>query len=405
MRSALLLGCLLLAACATTGPGGGTAHPGSLDLQGTLGLSDGTPVADAPLTARCGALEQAVRTDEAGRFVLRRVAEGECTLSCPGFSRRVRVSAGLLGGRLDLRLPPAHRVTLESGADRALVIDETIPQSLRLWAQLSPSVGLAEVQPGQQLKVGPAKVKVVSVEKRPWLPLALRHAPPADAFQRVPVLTSAGQLVRPALGLRTLVLAGSCEQLRVEALDELEALAVSHDAAGLRVIGLLTEACPARHAAGQVLLAGPEALWALGARSGEAVVLDGAGRPARRLPSVDEARAYLARTWPAFAASSKVSVAPSATVLEAEADRLLAQARAKEKAGRHDEAHQLLDQVLKLSPDLAEARKERALLKAKRGDLSGALREVSWWRTSFGADSADDLLEELERTAKVSTLR
>jgi hypothetical protein len=403
MRSALLLGCLLLAACATTGPSG-TVRSGSLDLQGTLALSDGTPVADAPIAARCGALDLAVRTDEAGRFLLRRIPESECTLRCPGFSRQVRASSGLLGGRLDLRLPPAHRVTIESPDRRTLILDETIPQSLQAWSHLSP-LPLAELQPGQQVQAGNLKIKVLAVEKRPWLPLALRRAPPADAFARVPILTPQGQLVRPGLGLRTLVLAGTCEQVRVEALDELEALAVSHDGAGLRVMSLLTEACPAGHAAGQVLLAGPEALWALGSRSGEVVVLDGAGRPARRLPSVDEARAYLARTWPAFAAASKVSVAPSATVLEAEADRLLAQARAKEKAGRHDEAHQLLDQVLKLSPDLAEARKERALIKAKLGDLSGALREVSWWRTSFGADSADDLLDELQRTAKVSTLR
>ena len=337
--------------------------------------------------------------------MLRRVPEGDCTLSGPGFSRQVRASAGLLGGRLDLRLPPVHRVTLESADHRRVVLDETLPHSLQAWSRLSPTVALSEVQPGQQLRAGAHTLKVAAVEKRPWLPLALRHAPPADAFLRVPILTQAGQLVRPALGVRTLVLAGSCGQLRVEALDELEALAVSHEGAGLRVMGLLTEPCPAAHNAGQVLLAGPEALWALGARAGEVVILDGAGRAARRLPSLEEARAYLERSWPAFAATSKVSVAPSATVLEAEADRLLAQARAKEKAGRHDEAHKLLDQVLALSPDLAEARKERALIKAKLGDLSGALREVSWWRTSFGADSADDLQEELERTAKVSTLR
>ena len=78
----LLLG-WLLASCATTSPQPGSSRVVLLDIQGSLALSDGTPVASADLAIRCGAVEQAARTDEKGRFVLRRLPEGDCLLVCP----------------------------------------------------------------------------------------------------------------------------------------------------------------------------------------------------------------------------------------------------------------------------------------------------------------------------------
>jgi tetratricopeptide (TPR) repeat protein len=354
---------------------------------------------------------------------MRELPEGDCWLSCPaaGLSRRVRVRAGLLGARLDLRLPAVRRVSLEWREGRRsgeLVLDETVPHPLRAGSRLvalsrgALSIGdqvrkaLDGLRAGDSLEAGDLKLTVRRVEERPWLPLGLRRSPPpAGALGHLTLLSHQGELVRLASGPRALVVAGACEQLRVELLDELEALAISHQGAGLRVLSILTEPCPGRSSAAQVLLGGAEALWALGTRPGELAVLDSAGRTLRRLASPEEARVYLSRTWAPFAAASRVSVAPSSTVVEAEAGRLLAQARLKQKAGKHEEAHQLLDEVLALSPDLAEARKERALTKARLGDLSGALSEVTWWRSSFGAESAEDLLEEVQRTARVSTLR
>jgi hypothetical protein len=48
-------------------------------------------------------------------------------------------------------------------------------------------------------------------------------------------------------------------------------------------------------------------------------------------------------------------------------------------------AHRLLDRLVQLSPDLAEAHKLRALVRARLGDYTGAMQEVSWWRPARGA--------------------
>ncbi len=409
---------ILLGACATSGPG---LRPGSapLELRGELVLSDGTPVANAPLRLACGQVIQQATSSERGAFLFRAVPEGgECRLtSAPaGLQLAVRI------GRRPVRavLPPVHRVVLEGtlGGTRArLTLDETIPASTlrieggKLWLGTT-SLALAGAA-GRELRHGGASVRVLSVEKRPYLPLALRGVPARGQAASVPLLAPSGELTRLPSGQRTLVLLASCETLRSDAADELEAFLTSYGSlTGLRVSAVLTasESCSARAPGLPVLHGGAELLWALGAQSGDLVLVDDNAhvllkRSTRQAGALDAIKALLDKTWPPFASTQRVSVAPSASVREAEADRLLGQAEAKIKVKRYQEAHELLDQVLSLHPNLAEARKQRALTKAHLGDLSGALREVTWWRSSFGAESADDLLDEVQRCAKVSSLR
>ncbi len=423
-RHPWLLSCLLVAGCATVGA---PFRGGSHELRGALLLSDGTPVARAPLVLSCGTLSRRVSTDERGGFVVSGLPAGSCRVSSPGAGLEETVSVGsnLLRGELRLRLPPVHRVALEwsvGGKSGSALLDETLPHPLELAGH---RVALAErallcdgrrlaaasALAGQRFQVEGLTLKVTAVEARPYLPLALRPAARPGALTGVPLLAPDGQLAQLGLGPRNLLLIGSCDHLRADLLDQLEGLAAAFGPAGLRVAAILSEPCarPPARADLPVLLGGPEARWAVGARPGELLVLDGEGRrllrrPARQLGAVDDARGFLERSWPPATAAIRVSVAPAPSVVEAEADRLLAQAEARSKAGKHMEAHALLDQVLKLAPDLAEARKQRALTKARLGDLSGAMNEVSWWRTSFGAESADDLLDEVQRCAKVSTL-
>lgn len=410
---------LLLGACATVGPGRSPTTGATLALRGELLLSDGAPVPRAPLRLACGQVIQDTASDERGRFGFAGLAGGaRCRLSSPpaGFELAVTID----GRPLRATLPPVHRVLVEGelGASRArITLDETIPASTlrieggKLWLGTS-SLALANAV-GRELRHRGATVRVLSVERRPFLPLALRGAPARGQAASVPLLRPSGELTRLPVGQRSLVLLASCETLRSDTADELEAFLTSYGSlSGLRVTAVLSasESCSARAPGLPVLHGGPELLWALGAKAGDLVLVDEnaqvlLARSTRRPGALEAVKALLDRSWPPFAATQRVSVAPAASVREAEADRLLGQAEAKIKVKRYQEAHELLDQVLALWPNLAEARKQRALTKAHLGDLSGALREVTWWRGSFGAESADDLLDEVQRCAKVSSLR
>ncbi len=70
------------------------------------------------------------------------------------------------------------------------------------------------------------------------------------------------------------------------------------------------------------------------------------------------------------------------------------------KANRFPEAHHLLDRLVQHSPELAEAHKLRALVRARLGDYTGAMQEVSWWRSSFGSESAEELEDQVKQASK-----
>jgi hypothetical protein len=433
MRRMLLLPLALASACATTGRGG-VSHSARMDLAGTLVLVDGTVVPRAAIEVRCGQVIQSVRTDEQGRFVAKQVPEGTCTVTCEaaGLRETVRVGANVLRRTTDVRLtiPPMHRVELElrsASLDGTVLLDETLPYPVAIpghelalrdrhlvdkGRRLAPIERLAL---GQEFQSGDLKLKIKLVEPRPWMPLKLRGAPRGFELSVLPLLHGDRQVVRLGFATRNVLLLARCEALREDMLDELESMAGTYAASGLRVAAILVEACPKAapwigRRSYPLLLGGAELLWAMQARGNEVVVVDGDGRalwrrPLQQIGPLDDAVAYLSKSWPTFAAVRRVSLSRSSTVQAAETERLLAQAEVAVKAGKHKEAHQLLDQVLQLAPNLAEARKQRALTKARLGDLSGAMREVSWWRSSFGTESADDLLDEVQRCAKVQTLR
>lgn len=67
--------------------------------------------------------------------------------------------------------------------------------------------------------------------------------------------------------------------------------------------------------------------------------------------------------------------------------------------GGADAAVREVGTVLELAPENDKARRLRALLRAKRGDLSGALREIAWWRARYGDVAADTLVDEVRKAS------
>lgn len=431
MRRYTLIAGVLVCGCVTTESAQRVEPAVQADLGGVLVLVDGTPVGRAELVIRCGKIQRAVTTDDQGRFRATAVPEGRCSVEseAAGLREEVHVGANVLrpGSGVRIVVPPIHRVELEVRSphlDGTVLLDETLPYAItELGLQLKGRqlmvkdhrlAPLAKLAVGQEFQHQQIKLKVKTIEARRWMPLALRGTPRGLELLTVPFLHGA-QVVRLTLATRNVVAMARCEGLREDLLDDLESMAGTYGASGLRVAAILTESCPkAAEWIGRrsypLLLGGAEALWALQARVGELLVVDGDGRAVWRRPlqavaPLEQAITHLDRTWPPFAAVRRVSLSRASTVKAAETERLLSQAEAAIKSGKHKEAHALLDQVLQLSPDLAEARKQRALTKARLGDLSGAMREVTWWRTSFGPESADDLLDEVQRCSKVTTLR
>lgn len=373
----LLIGSFIVG-CRTTGaPPVSQVPERVVDLSAQVRLIDGTPVPGAELTVQCGRATRTVRADREGRFKLEGVPEGECQVvgERARVNQIVRAGSNLLrgSGPVMLTVKPVYRHTLSSGVE----IDET----LRRWTR----------------RVG----RKVRSEARAWMPLPYRDAPRGGEIKKLPLLDEKDRLVTLETPTRrNLVYLLPCSNKPDRVPGELAKLS-GHPATGVSATLIATPACVNTPLPRQVtvLRGSDEVLWALSARPGALVVLDSEGMVLHRngSGSVDDAVAFLERSWPPFAAARQVSVLSSHTVRIAAAARLIAQATEKVRARRYAAAHGLVDRALRLDPNLAEGHRHLAILKARLGDLSGAMREVSWWRSSFGEESADDLLDEIQQ--------
>jgi hypothetical protein len=85
--------------------------------------------------------------------------------------------------------------------------------------------------------------------------------------------------------------------------------------------------------------------------------------------------------------------------------RRLTRATSLAKRGDHGAALQNTNAALRLAPGNDDARRLRAILRARRGDLAGALRDVAWWRERYGDVAGDTLLDEVQRARRSSGRR
>jgi hypothetical protein len=374
---------LFLGGCQSAGPLPETHRPTLVELRGGLQLVDGTPVTGAELKVTCGNTRLTVRTDGRGHFGLHHVPEGDCRVVCEQarLDQPLRVSRNLIGRTAGLdvvvTVPPMHRVSV-----RAHQVTWQYDETLTAW--------------GIPVDVD---ARVVQRVPRAWMPLAFRGQPHGGEIKTVPLLDPQHRLTALRLDApRTLVHLATCdEQATKRRVERLTQIADARAATGLRAVSIQTDPCRRRTIPTGVLAGGPEVLWALQARPGAMVVLDRSGNVLHQSKSLDAVVAHLEQSWPLFAAVRQVSVQSSVSVRDAQAHRLCSQASVETRARRYAEAHGLLDQAIQLDPQLAEARRERAILKARLGDISGAMREVTWWRSSFGEESAEDLLDEIQR--------
>jgi hypothetical protein len=290
----------------------------------------------------------------------------------------IRASRNLLGDTdLVVTVPPMHRMRIEH--EQAV---QEVDETLAAW---TPTL----LQRGTLLQK----------TARAWMPLALRGAPRGWEIKRIPLLGPDGQLITLDLSApRTAVYLAPCGKRAARVAQRLQQLVEDHAVTGLRGVTILPRVCPGQTPRPPHTLGGSaEVLWALQAHPADLVVLDRTGAVMHRAADLDDAVAYLERSWPPFAAVRQVSVRPATSVRDAAAQRLYTRASREFRARRYAEAHGLLDQTIALDPEHAEAHRERALLKARLGDISGAMREVTWWRSSFGEESAEDLLDEIQR--------
>jgi hypothetical protein len=370
--------CTFVVACRTTGAPPATHLPERLvDLTAQLRLIDGTPVPGAELVVQCGPTTRTARTDREGRLKLEGVPEGECHVvgKRARVNQIIRAGSNLLrgSGPVVLTVKPVYRHTLANGVE----IDETLER----WNRRQEGQGR------------------VRSKARAWMPLPYRDAPRGREIKKVPLLDEKGQLVTLGVSAqRNLVYLLPCSNKPDRVPSELARLS-DHPAAGVSATLIATPSCvdvPLPRQA-TVLRASDEVLWALSARPGTLVVLDRDAMVLHRSRTIDGTVAFLEKSWPPFAAARQVSVLSSHTVRIAEAARLIAQATRKVRTRHYAAAHGLVDRALRLDPNHAEAHRQLAILKARLGDFSGAMREVSWWRSSFGEESADDLLDEIQQ--------
>jgi hypothetical protein len=90
----------------------------------------------------------------------------------------------------------------------------------------------------------------------------------------------------------------------------------------------------------------------------------------------------------------------SATLRAQRVERQVQRAGQLAKGGATVAALRSVAGVLEVAPEHDQARRLRALLLARQGDLSGALREVAWWRKRYGDVAADGLLDELRQARR-----
>lgn len=445
----MFVGCLvaLTAGCRTTGSvkDSATSSPPLRTLRGTLQLIDGTPVPFADLRLLCGNWTRSSETDHSGRFLFSNVPEGSCVISSAKaeINETIRVSADVLRRVSDIRLtvPPMHRLEIawKSRDKEGIVhIDESLPlrievssdqpapialvhvvltverhlmriqwwlnKGIRTVSRTDELIRFKDMAPGFRLFQKRPSLEVRSIQHRAWMPLSLRSTPLGGEAAHIPLLDEKHSVVHLPAAQRLVVYLDRCDHPDAPLLDALWHLVHSHNAIGMKAAAVASQPCTKIHAPFPFLRGGPEILWALQAKPGDIVVLDQDGRVAFRTRaaetgSLDEVVAHLEETWPVFAAKRRVSLQPASSVQVAKTERLLSQAKVQLETGQFPQAHQTLDRVLQITPNLAEARKQRALTRARLGDLSGALRDVSWWRTSFGHESADELMDQIKRVS------
>ena len=358
-----------IAGCRTAGTPSAKLASKPVGLTGQLQLIDATPVAGVELQVQCGWFKGTARTGSDGTFSLKEVPEGECRVlnERARVDQVVRVGANLLRGTSAtvVTVAPVKRHTLASGVES----DET------LWIWHKPDT------------------KSVRSAARAWMPLPYRPAPRGGEIKKVPLLDALRLVSLDTSAKRTLVYLLPCNQKTDLVPADLRQLPT---VPGLKVAVVATPICLKSKLPANVLRGSGEVLWALSARPGDLVLLDSDGMVLGRSPDRDPV-AFLTRSWALFAAARQVSVLTAHSVRIAEAARLIAQAANQVRARRYAAAHGLVDRALRLDPELAEAHRQRAILKARLGDVSGAMREVTWWRTSFGEESADDLLDEIQQ--------
>jgi hypothetical protein len=247
--------------------------------------------------------------------------------------------------------------------------------------------------------------------QRAVTPRQLRGTPSAEDISTL-IVAKGSQLTKlvSLLGKRTLAWVGPCSRFDMSTKQDLQSLGLRYGQVGLRTVALVSGDCGGNGMSitgkdARVYI-GNDAHWALqvGKDSSALLVLQQNGQVVYRStgakPAVDPAVVFLQRSWPVFAATQRVSVKASRSVSKARVNRLMGQAGKLAKAGKLKEAHAMLDTVIGLAPTHAEARKQRALMKASLGDVCGAMSEVGWWRDEFGDDSADDLLDEVRKRSK-----
>jgi hypothetical protein len=427
---------VLMAGCATSAvrDAGQQARLRTVDVAGVVVLADGKAVGNATVSLTCGDKTRSAQSDAEGRFALRKVPAHRCRASVAGTTLETAVDLrnNLLRATEPLRLvlPQLRRVTitqprgLPGNQDRTFVFDEAVPGVARfegdtllipllaklVRVDLVKRIAVQADIPGASV---PAKARpkrplklTVEVVKRAELPIFARSAPQSRDVLTLTLrqgqgLTTLGKL----LGKRTLVWVGRCKQVTQNLQQDLSGLLNSHGGVGLRAALLTTDSCPAAARKTLVYEAGPAARWALSAKRGELQLLDKSGervwrkRADKSADAVASAVKHLEANWPLFAAVRKVSVRKSASVSAATTQRLMAQATKLSAKKDFRAAQQVLDQVLSLQPQNAEARKQRALMKASLGDLTGAMSEVGWWRDEFGDDAADELMDAVKKTS------
>ena len=439
---ASLLAVVILGGCRTPEPAHAPAR-GDVELVqlgGTLKLTDGTPVPGAVIVVRCGSMTKSTTTANDGTFSAGTVPGGSCTLSSAKahVEKSIRISRSLLGDKPTVQLEvPAHKRIVLAGLGRRWVLDPrssdwvenlTIGSStLRIERDTAhctlSKLGCTTCAPktftlkrGTKLPIGMTgrRVDYLLVEEVTSLvlmPLALRRTPQVGAVYDLKILTHD---LRPGTFTpkeRRVVVLGRCN-MKPEHLEELEHLAGTFRSTGLEVSVIQAASCPKAPAPGGNVkhYRSTEAGWALSAQPGDVVILDQDGKVVfrRKLDKTsamgsttfDDAVSFLDRTWPALAARRRISVTKAASVKTAEAVRLTEQVDTQLKANRFPEAHRLLDRLVQLSPDLAEAHKLRALVRARLGDYTGAMQEVAWWRSSFGSESAEELEDQVKQATK-----
>lgn len=414
-----------------------------VEVRGVLVLSDGRAVSDATVALRCDGFRARAKTDREGRFAFASVPAGRCQADVEGtmLSRDLRMKANLLRGAVPLRLvvPALRRVTVRlswSAGDagrlhRDLTFDEALPGPERFtaselsfkyaWGAEPDSPVKVDLATGKALRLPKgATLEVLSLKRYPSLPIALRSPPRRSEVRALPLrrgntITTLGKV----LGARSVLWVGRCARVTDGLRQDLNALA-SYRSLGLRALVLATDACKVplslrgRKLDQRNVLEGGAALrWALKAKDGDLLVVDDSGKRLYRAPTgegvsdsaVQGAVSFLRKSWPLFAATQKVSVRRSTSVSSAEAQRNLTLAAKAVARGDIRAAHAMLDRVLALSPDNAEARKQRTLLKAQLGDITGAMSEVGYWRETYGDEAADELLDLVQKKTSAKLTR